>query len=257
MLQGFLPCSYLLFRSIRLHFSQNVHRVFFPVLAVANTGFCVGPQNKTSHTAHRYTQLVQLPVLRARGIEFINSFENMFYWFSGFVFRNCGYNLSCGLRRRAVWSNDLWNDYQGDRLKFVFSPHIIPRGWLGSKHQVTNFTFTGDPERGRKLAWKRNCCPNISTCRFGTAVLQYVLIRSTFASIMSHKCRPCSWRRIHRILNTKWQRSRPYFLDFQPSIKIKIWTINCSGKKNPAVSPLKKKSFLSIWPSCCCARGPV
>ena len=31
-------------------FSQNVSRVF-PVLAVANTGFCVGPQNKIGHPA--------------------------------------------------------------------------------------------------------------------------------------------------------------------------------------------------------------
>ena len=37
--------------------------------------------------------------------------------------------------------NDLWNEYVGARLKFVFSPDgniLIFCGWLGSKHQVTN-----------------------------------------------------------------------------------------------------------------------
>ena len=43
--QGFLSCIFLHFRSIHLHFFQNLSR-FFPVLAVANTGSCVGPQNK-------------------------------------------------------------------------------------------------------------------------------------------------------------------------------------------------------------------
>ena len=37
-------------RSIHLHFVQNLSR-FFPVLAVANTGSCVGPQNKRGHPA--------------------------------------------------------------------------------------------------------------------------------------------------------------------------------------------------------------
>ena len=43
--QKFLPCLFLPFRSIHLHFFQNLSR-FFPVLAVANTGSCVGQQNK-------------------------------------------------------------------------------------------------------------------------------------------------------------------------------------------------------------------
>ena len=30
---------------------QNLSRFFFPVLAVANTGSCVGPQNKIGHPA--------------------------------------------------------------------------------------------------------------------------------------------------------------------------------------------------------------
>ena len=48
--QGFLPCFSLPFRSIHQHFFQNLSR-FFPVLAVANTGSCVGSQNKTGHPA--------------------------------------------------------------------------------------------------------------------------------------------------------------------------------------------------------------
>ena len=48
--QGFLPCLFLPFQSIHLHFFQNLSRLF-PVLAVANTGSCVGPQNKIGHPA--------------------------------------------------------------------------------------------------------------------------------------------------------------------------------------------------------------
>ena len=40
--QGFLPCIFLHFRSIYLHFFQNLSR-FFPVLAVANTLFLCRP----------------------------------------------------------------------------------------------------------------------------------------------------------------------------------------------------------------------
>ena len=46
--QEFLPRLFLPFRSIHLHFFQNLSQ-FFPVLAVANTGSCVGPQNKRGH----------------------------------------------------------------------------------------------------------------------------------------------------------------------------------------------------------------
>ena len=41
---------------------------FFAVLAVANTGSCVGPHNKTGHPAHCYRQLMQVHVPSARGI---------------------------------------------------------------------------------------------------------------------------------------------------------------------------------------------
>ena len=48
--QGFLPCLFLPFQSIHLHFFQNLSR-FFPVLALANTGSCVGQQNKIGQPA--------------------------------------------------------------------------------------------------------------------------------------------------------------------------------------------------------------
>ena len=48
--QDFLPCLFLPFESIHLHFFQNFSQ-FFPVLAVANTGSCVGLQNKIGHFA--------------------------------------------------------------------------------------------------------------------------------------------------------------------------------------------------------------
>ena len=48
--QGFFPCLFLPFRSIHLHFFQNLSW-FFPVVAVANTGSYVGPQNKIGHPA--------------------------------------------------------------------------------------------------------------------------------------------------------------------------------------------------------------
>ena len=43
--QEFLPCLFLPFQSIHLHFFKTSPE-FFLVLAVANTGCCVGPQNK-------------------------------------------------------------------------------------------------------------------------------------------------------------------------------------------------------------------
>ena len=48
--QGFLLCLFLPFQSIHLHFFQNLSQ-FFPALAVANSGSCVGPQNKIGHPA--------------------------------------------------------------------------------------------------------------------------------------------------------------------------------------------------------------
>ena len=41
---------------------------FSPVLAVANTASCVGPQIKIGHPARSYRQLTQVPVVSACGI---------------------------------------------------------------------------------------------------------------------------------------------------------------------------------------------
>ena len=68
----------------------------------------------------------------------MNKLQKMCYCISGFAFRNCGYNLSCGLRKGHLSSDDLWNEELGDRLKFVFSPEITLCGWLGSKRQLTS-----------------------------------------------------------------------------------------------------------------------
>ena len=59
--QGFLPCYFLPFRSIHLHFFQTSPDFFSPVSAV-------GPKNKMGQPVHRYRQLMQVPVLSARGI---------------------------------------------------------------------------------------------------------------------------------------------------------------------------------------------
>ena len=49
--QGFLPCLFLPFRSIHLHFfSKNLSRFFLCWLWLTH-GSCVGPQNKTGHPA--------------------------------------------------------------------------------------------------------------------------------------------------------------------------------------------------------------
>ena len=46
--QGFLPCLFLLFRSIYLHFFQNLSRFLLCWLWLTH-GSCVGPQNKIGH----------------------------------------------------------------------------------------------------------------------------------------------------------------------------------------------------------------
>ena len=48
--QGFLPCLLLPFRSMHLHFFQNLSRLFLCWLWLTQ-GSCVGPQNKTGHPA--------------------------------------------------------------------------------------------------------------------------------------------------------------------------------------------------------------
>ena len=48
--QGFLPCLFLNFRSIHLHFFQSLPRFFLCWLWLTH-GSCVGPQNKIGHPA--------------------------------------------------------------------------------------------------------------------------------------------------------------------------------------------------------------
>ena len=48
-------------------FFQKLSQVF-PVLAVANTGSCVDPQSNLGHPARGYRELMQVPVLSARGV---------------------------------------------------------------------------------------------------------------------------------------------------------------------------------------------
>ena len=57
-----ISSSFLPYQFIRLHFFQNLSR-FFPALAVASTGSCVGPLNKIGHPVW-----MQASVLSVRGI---------------------------------------------------------------------------------------------------------------------------------------------------------------------------------------------
>ena len=64
--QGFLPCLFLPFWSIHLHFFQNLSRLLLCWLWLTH-GSCVGLQNKMGHSAQSYRQLMQVPALSARG----------------------------------------------------------------------------------------------------------------------------------------------------------------------------------------------
>ena len=69
-------------------FSKTSLEFFFPpVLALANTGSCVGLKNKTDHLAHCYRQLNQEPVFECS--QNINRLQNIVLVFLGFMFRNC------------------------------------------------------------------------------------------------------------------------------------------------------------------------
>ena len=63
----FLANSILPVRSPAFFFSPKLLPIFFSVLSLASTGFCVCPQNEIGHRAH-YKQLRQVPVLSVRGI---------------------------------------------------------------------------------------------------------------------------------------------------------------------------------------------
>ena len=55
----------------------------------------------------------------------------MCYCFSGLAFQNCGYDLSCGFRKRDLWYNDLLLEKLRDILKLAFSPDTILLGLTG------------------------------------------------------------------------------------------------------------------------------
>ena len=63
--------------------SSKTSPEFFLVLDVANTGSCVGQQNKIGHPAYSTGSLVECPLN-------IKRLQNMCYCFSSFAFRNCG-----------------------------------------------------------------------------------------------------------------------------------------------------------------------
>ena len=120
MLRLLTGISSLLISKISVHspaFFKSLSRVF-PVLAVANTGSCVGPHPGSSSQTTDAGSRAECP-------RNIHRLHNMCYSFCVFVFRNCGYNFSCCLRKWDFWQNDLWNDQLGDRLEIVFSPAII------------------------------------------------------------------------------------------------------------------------------------
>ena len=68
---------YLPFWSIHLHIFQNLSQ-FFPVLAVANTGSCVGPQNKIGHYSVSLT--CPYPFHLPWPYSKVSATWNMFHW---------------------------------------------------------------------------------------------------------------------------------------------------------------------------------
>ena len=61
------------------------------MLAAANTGSCVDPQNKIGHPARRYTQLIGLSALGFA--RYTNRLHIRCYCVSGLEFRNREYNF--------------------------------------------------------------------------------------------------------------------------------------------------------------------
>ena len=89
--------SSLLIRTLSVHspaFFPEPLPSFFPVLTVANTGSCVGPQNKKGHPVSHFRQLMQVECPRN-----INRIQNMRYCLSRFAFQTCGYNLRCAFTK--------------------------------------------------------------------------------------------------------------------------------------------------------------
>ena len=100
--------SSLLISTRPLHspaFFKNTSR-FFPMLAVADTSSCAGPQNTIGHPAG-----CRFRVERLRN-------------------RN-------RLKKHDLWYDDLWKEKLGDRVKFVFSPDVTL--WLTGLKAATDW----------------------------------------------------------------------------------------------------------------------
>ena len=70
---------------------------------------CVGPQNKIGHPAGcKFPCWVPAEHIQAK-------------------------------KKHDLWYDNVWNEWLGDRVKFVFSPDVILCGWLGSNHELTNW----------------------------------------------------------------------------------------------------------------------
>ena len=78
-------------------FFQNLSPVF-PMSAVANTGSCVGPQNKIGHPAHRYRQLMPVPLCSRN----IKSYKTCVIVFLGLRSRNFGFELWFEKKSRGI-----------------------------------------------------------------------------------------------------------------------------------------------------------
>ena len=104
--QGFLPCLFLPFWSIHLHFFQNLSQFFLCSLWLTH-GSCVGSQNKIGHPAG-----CRFPCWEPAEYKQAKKTWLVVWWLVKWV------------TRRSV--------------KFVFSPDVIHCGWLGSKHLLTN-----------------------------------------------------------------------------------------------------------------------
>ena len=102
--RGFLPCLFLVYTSIHLHFFQNFSRFSLCWLWLTH-GSCVGPQNKIGHPAG-----CRFPC--PRNINRLKKKHDFVVWWL------------------VKWLT--WKD------KFVFSPDVILCGWLDWKHQLTN-----------------------------------------------------------------------------------------------------------------------
>ena len=90
------------------------------------------------------------PVSSAYGIE-LGSNTCVFVCLFGFAFRDCGYNLSCRLRKEDLWYNDLWNEPRSGELRTqklkshlvrTHSLNVLPLKLGVSQHIAIHATLT-------------------------------------------------------------------------------------------------------------------